>query len=746
MSELALFLLGSPYIERNGARITVDTRKAIALLAYLAITGQRQRRDTLATLLWPDYDQPHAHATLRRTLWTLNKALDGAGLKIDREAIELDRQRHLWIDVEAFHHAIAECATHGHKQTQICSACLKPLQHAVSLYRADFLAGFNLSDSANFDDWQTFQSDSLRRSYAYVLERIAHCYSAQADFEMAITYARQWLAIDHLHEAAHRSLMQFYAWAGQRAAALHQYEECVRLLEHELNVVPLEVTTQLYLTLKDNHAPLPPTLLQTESMLTTLQLSESGSQYATRYVSTSLATPHTTQYRYPLLGRKEEWQLLHSAYSKLEQSGMLIVIDGEAGIGKTRLAQELLKHVQRQGGLTVTARSYEGESNLAYGLITSGLRAVLTLHAATDRAHANLPTHWLQEVGRLLPELTQHHSLAPATPLLERPGAQNHFFEGLRQMFLTLCQSSVDQPAGFIFFDDIQWADTSSIDFLIYLLRRLNEQPLCILLTWRSPHISPSHRLYNLLNELKHNGQALHLSLPRLRPSSIEQFVQHLNTSSTNTANAAPSPPVQQLQLTIANTTLGQRLYQETEGLPLLLIEYLSEIAAGKLHIEEEYWPLPAGVRTVLSLQLVTLHETSRQILSVAAVIGHVFDFHTLHTISSNSEEETVLAIEELLSQGLIEETEEMAEIVGVEMAEQSDSLDPTQSPETMLLYEFRYEKLRHLLYTEISQTRRRFLHRRIAETLLTRTEIHGEQRMLAAQIAFHAKMAHTSL
>ncbi|BCL80274.1 hypothetical protein ccbrp13_27390 [Ktedonobacteria bacterium brp13] len=741
MSELTLFLLGSPYIERNGARITVDTRKAIALLAYLAITGQRQRRDTLATLLWPDYDQPHAHATLRRTLWALNKALDGVGLKIDREAIELDRQRHLWIDVEAFHHAIAECSTHGHKQTQICAACLEPLQHAVSLYRADFLAGFNLSDSANFDDWQTFQSDSLRRSYAYVLERIAHCYSAQADFETAITYARQWLAIDHLHEAAHRSLMQFYAWAGQRAAALHQYEECVRLLDHELNVVPLEVTTQLYLTLKDNHAPLPPTLLQTESMLTTLQLSESGSQYTARYVNTSLATLHTTQYRYPLLGRKEEWQLLHSAYSKIEQSGMLIVIDGEAGIGKTRLAQELLKHVQRQGGLTITARSYEGESNLAYGLITSGLRAVLALHATTDRALSHLPTHWLQEVGRLLPELTPRHSLSPVTPLLERPGAQNHFFEGLRQMFLTLCQISADQPPGFIFFDDIQWADTSSIDFLIYLLRRLDEQPLCIVLTWRSPHISPPHRLYHLLNELKHNGQALHLSLARLRPSSIEQFVQHLNTSSTNTA---PSPQARQIQLTIANTTLGQRLYQETEGLPLLLIEYLSEIAAGKLHIEEEYWPLPAGVRTVLSLQLVALHETSRQILSVAAVIGHSFDFHTLHTISSNSEEETVLALEELLNQGLIEE---MVEMVGiVEMAEQRDSLDPTQPLETLLLYEFRYEKLRHLLYTEISQTRRRFLHRRIAETLLTRAEIHGEQSMLAEQIAFHAKMAHTSM
>src|ERR1700726_385409 len=99
MTRLALFLLGPPRIEREGTPITVDTRKAIALITYLAITRQRHSRDALATLLWPEYDQTHARATLRRTLSTLNKALNGPWLEVDRETIALNRNSDLQIDV-----------------------------------------------------------------------------------------------------------------------------------------------------------------------------------------------------------------------------------------------------------------------------------------------------------------------------------------------------------------------------------------------------------------------------------------------------------------------------------------------------------------------------------------------------------------------------------------------------------------------------------------------------------------------
>ena len=178
MARLALFLLGAPRIERDDVLINVDTRKAIALMAYLAVTRQRHSRDALAALLWPDYDQANARGALRRTLSTLNKALDGKWLEIDRETISLHTTADLWLDVDNFYGLLTECRTHGHGENEVCSACVSPLTEAVKLYRDGFMVGFSLRDSPNFDDWQFFQADSLRRDYATVLERLVACYGA----------------------------------------------------------------------------------------------------------------------------------------------------------------------------------------------------------------------------------------------------------------------------------------------------------------------------------------------------------------------------------------------------------------------------------------------------------------------------------------------------------------------------------------------------------------------------------------
>src|SRR2546430_3791482 len=103
MTQLIICLLGTPRFERNGENINLDTRKASALIAYLAIAKQRKSRDTLAALLWPEFDQTHARATLRRTLSTLNKALGGSWLEISREYISLNFNAGIWVDVDEFH-------------------------------------------------------------------------------------------------------------------------------------------------------------------------------------------------------------------------------------------------------------------------------------------------------------------------------------------------------------------------------------------------------------------------------------------------------------------------------------------------------------------------------------------------------------------------------------------------------------------------------------------------------------------
>src|SRR5258708_38524742 len=164
VSNLKIYLLGSPRVTLNDAPIEVDTRKAIALLAYLAVAhgAGSQRRDSLAAFFWPDVDSSRAHGALRRTLSALHKALGGAGLKIDRETVSLERGPDTWIDVEAFHARLAECRTHGHPVDEVCPDCLPRLAEAAALYRDDFMAGFTLRPSPGFAAFQVFPAERLR--------------------------------------------------------------------------------------------------------------------------------------------------------------------------------------------------------------------------------------------------------------------------------------------------------------------------------------------------------------------------------------------------------------------------------------------------------------------------------------------------------------------------------------------------------------------------------------------------------
>ncbi len=710
MSHLAAFLFGPPRLERDGEVVNVDTRKAIALLAYLAITKQRHSRDALAGLLWPDYDQSHARATLRRTLSALNKALAGNWLSIDRETVGLSSEASFWLDVDAFNHHLTVCRTHDHAPNETCPACLQPLTQAAKLYRDDFMAGFTLHDSSTFDDWQFFQADGLRRDLASVLERLVQYHSAQGDFSTAITYARRWLTLDRLHEPAHRALMQLYAWSGQRAAAHQQYQDCFHILEQELGVAPLEITTQLYQTIMADQALPPPTPISPSTTTT-------GSYPPDPANPSSPSAPKS----YPLVGRQEEWDILQNAYAQASSSGQVIILEGEAGIGKTRLGQDFLSSASREGAAIFVTRCYEGETTLAYTPFVAGLRLRLAIAEQADIPWRDqIADHWLSEAARLLPELTLLYPDLPSPPSLDNPGAQTHFFEGLRQFILALCHSEQSTSTSILCIDDVHWADAASLDFLSYLVRRLHEHPLCILLTWRPTQTPQASRFHHMLATIHRAGKAIQLPLSRFGLETTKEFIQ----------SAAPN-------LTPTHE-LVQRLYQETEGLPLFLTEYLTAITQGMLDANDEHWSLPGGVRDLLTSRLSTVGETSRQLLSTAAVIGRSFDFDTLREASGRSEEETITALEELINHGLVTELRGQHEPFSVpEHQEQSDHIDPL-----ILIYDFSHEKLRNLMYESTSLARRRLLHRRIAEVLVSsmRRQRRGETR--TGQIAYHYQMA----
>lgn len=317
MAGLKLYLFGPPRLERNGEAVNPGLRKAMALLAYLAVTGQPHSRDALATLFWPDDSQCKARANLRRALSRLNVALGEGQLAIDREQASLAAEADLWLDVAHFADLLARCRKHNHPVNQTCPDCLPLLSEAISLYSGDFLAGFTLPDCPEFDTWQYFQTESLRRELANVLEYLVNGLSAQGDFESAILQARRWLALDPLCEPAHRMLMSLYAQSGQRTAALRQYQVCVRLLEEELGVPPQAETKARYEQIQGGLDAGRPT--------------------------TPAAFPAVPRYNLPpqptsFIGRQEE--LAEIVERLTNPNCRLLTLVGPGGSGKTRLAIE----------------------------------------------------------------------------------------------------------------------------------------------------------------------------------------------------------------------------------------------------------------------------------------------------------------------------------------------------------------------------------------------------------------------
>ncbi len=683
MNHPELYLFGAPRLERRGKSVIVDTRKALALIAYLAITRSSHSRDALAVLLWGDYPQARARAALRRTLSVLNRALGGEAIEADRENIGLRSQAKLWLDVQEFSELVAETRKHRHPASETCPRCIAPLTKAVALYHDDFMAGFSLRDSPDFDEWQFFQNESLRRELANVLERLTRYHQTHSEYEPAIGYARRWLALDPLHEPAHRTMILLYAETGRIAAALRQYQECARILQQELGVPPLEETTRLYQEIKEHR--LQPAERQTaKGMLGPSPIA----------LDTLPASPS----EYPLVGREREHALLLDTFRAVQKDGHWTVLEGEAGIGKTRLAETLLMETSRAGARSITVRYYRDGANLAYGPIIEGLRAALS-QPERARALERLPGHVVSEAARLLPELNKRRKQPARVSPLDSPGAASRFLDAISKVISAL----VEGPApGILFIDDAQWVDAASAELLTYIVQRLRGHPILILTTWRSEDVPAKHRLFQAFTDAARAGTATLVPLGRLEIGAVMALLE-----------AIPGAPRE----------LGERLHKESEGLPYFVVEYLNATERADAPADPKEWSLTGGVRNLLRSRLSSISETAGQLLGTAAVIGRSFDLYTLREASGRTEEEVVAGLEELLGRGLIRQVE-------------------AGSPEQGLIYDFNHEKLRALVYEETSMARRRLLHRRVGDSLLGAARLVHETGARAGLIAYHYQQA----
>ncbi len=711
MPAFKLYLLGAPFLEVAGEPLALDTRKAIALLAYVVMTtsgggGQTHTRDALATLLWPELDQSRARAALRRTLSPLRQAVDRRILNVTRETIGLHNAMppgdNLWVDAIAFRELLQTAAAHQHGDEPLCPACHAALEQAVALYRDDFMSGFSLRDAPQFDDWQYLESEQLRRALATALEQLTRHNALLGAYDRAIELARRRLALDPLSEAVHRALMELYAWSGQRSMAVRQYRDCVRLLEQELGVPPLPETTALYERILAGDVQSQPT-------------SAPATTAAQGAAEPALAQP--AQRSLPFVGREAALAQMQAAYAAAQQRGGLLAVVGEPGIGKSRLVAEFL---QQAAGHTIHARCYDGEHNLAYAPFIDALRRALEQASPSLRQRLQqMPGHWLAEAARLLPELRpQQNSAADDTPgPLDGPGAQSRFYEAICRVLLALSSPPGASAPGIFFLDDAHWADDDSLELLAFLVKRLASHPLLVVVAWRLEATPAAQRLPALLTAARRNGQATHIPLQRLTSGEVQELFDRLQQQGDN---FAPS--------------WRDALYAETEGLPFFIAEYLQAALDGA---EPDLSPAPAGetpdiaplpggwrippaVRDLLRARLSGLDEIAWQLLNCAAVIGRSFHFDTCRLASGRSEEEAVEALEQLVARGII--------------AEVRSAGHAAAGP----LYDFSHNQIRALVYDETSLARRRLLHRRVAEALLQQTRNEAQW----AQVAQHYLLA----
>ena len=787
MTGLKLWLLGQPRVELDDAPIELRRRKALALLVYLAVTREAQRRDSLATLFWPEADQSSARTALRRDLSELNRELGQAWLDIDRESIRLKRGadppaslgQAYWLDLDHFHHLLAECTLHGHPQAAVCPACLPALGAAVELYRGEFLAGFTLRDSPEFDEWQFFQAETLRGEVASALERLVHGHSADGEEGRvrAIPYARHWLALDPLNESAHRHLMQLYAGTNQHAAALRQYGECVRILNEELSVPPSAETIRLYQAIKSQRTLLPPATTQKPLSLE-LVYPVAGPQAAPSALLAELAEsaepPARAEPSVFVAQEQELAQLDRYLDQALAGRGLAAFVIGEAGSGKTALVQEFARRAQtRQADLIVVGGNCNaytgiGDPYLPFREILAGLTGDLQAASTTGainqsgarRLSAFAPGA-IQALVKAGPDLID--TFVPSPALVGRmetaaPGDAEWLIQlrelaarrstgqgptNLKQLDLfeqygKVIQALAGQQPLLLVLEDLHWADTGSISLLFHLGRRLRRSRILVIGIYRSTEIAlgrastarqaedeagkgarERHPLESLVHEFQLQFGDI---LVDLGQAAGQHFVDAFLDSEPNQLGPA----------------FREALYRHTRGHALFTVEMLRGMQErGDLIKDEDgrwvegpalNWEiLPARVEGVIAERIGRLSPMLRELLKVASVEGEVFTAEVVSRVQ--------MIDERLMVRYLSGELDGQYRLI---QNQSSRRLSPGGQP--MSQYRFRHILFQKYLYNNLDDAECMYLHEAVGQVL---ERLYGDRAGdIAVQLARHYEAA----
>ena len=651
MPDLRLFLLGPLEILHGHQQVAKPpTLKAQSLLAYLALHRQRpQLRDHMADLFWGDRPERRARRSLTTALWHIRRCLPSEELLLsDAHSAQIDPKPDIWLDVAEF-------------EPLVTGSELSMMQDGVALYRGDFMEGF-------YDDWVLNERYRLETLFCEALARLMTGLEIRGDHRCALNMASRLLKHDPLREDAHRLVMRACCHLGQRNAALEQYHLCQEIVQQELGIQPMAETTELYEAILAGHFTVGPSPDEIAiATLTAVPARPLGQD------------PLEPSVRMPLVGRELEMAFLLDRYNEaLAGRGGLILIGGEAGVGKTRLVEELANHLRWQGQRVLWGRCYEFERVLPYQPISEALQTVLMTMSPSELA--NLPTWVVKGLTHLVPELSEKFPALQPSPDLPAEQEQMHLFEAVTRFVGHLSAGG----ALALILDDLHWATESTLQMLHYLVRHLAKHPVLVMGTVRYEALKPQSSLSSFEQQLDREGLLCPLNLAGLSPQATEQLLVEMSGSGE------------------AVVPLARRLYRETEGNPFFLAETIKALfEAGLVHLEAGGWqgdlarvsqaelPLPLGVVEAIRSRLRQLDGEARQALDMAAVLGREFNFDLLSAAGKQSETATLEALDTLLRRRFI--------------GEGSGPLGRD--------YAFHHHKIQEVVYADIPLRRRQHLH-----------------------------------
>jgi DNA-binding SARP family transcriptional activator/tetratricopeptide (TPR) repeat protein len=625
--EVRLQLLGPPQV-RVGDRVVEQlSAKTLALLAYLSLVV-RAPRERLIGLLWAESDAEAARKNLRNTLWLLRRALGEDALQASGDHLALHPA--VWADTRV----LERLAVH-HLGEPHADGALDTFEHDLFALSSDpLLDGVELLDAPDFELWLTTERERLNQTALRLLQQLIRLREARHEWPAVVRVAQRALTYDPLQEAVYRSLMTAYARSGDRAQALRQYDVLRAALERELGVEPLPETEAVRAAI----------------LAGAIGASEPAPSPAPRHAEhlpmLGAAPP------VPFVGRQHELALLDRAFAAAQAGrARAVLITGEAGIGKTRLWEAWSAHVSPAVALLTTSCT-EALCELPLLPLAELLRnnpAIRRLlRPGTSLAHI-----WLAELGRLLPELRAAFPELAGTAVLPAAEERLALFEALVQ-----CIGAQGEGPAILFIDDLHWADSATLDWLAYALRRMQERPLLLIATYRLDE-APAD-LVRLATQWSRSER-----LDRLPLGPLD------TTETTRLLDAHAVDPA-----------LHEHIQARSAGNPYFAIE-LARVGADNV---------PHVLAELIRRRLERLPAAVRQIVQAAQVLQPEIDVATLRRTSGRSEEETLDALDTLVAARVLEEQGGR--------------------------YAFTHPLLASVVRDELSAARQRFLHRRAAEAV----------------------------